>query len=99
MPRWTRDICIVLISILASLAVSYSHSGPRGLQGNRGLIGPIGPKGQTGDSPQDLGICFYDSVQMGNGQIWISDIQLTTPQKFGNGWSCAQGSFVSVKPN
>ncbi len=87
--KWIRDICVIGIAAIAATAISLSHAGPAGPQGKQGI---------QGDSSTDLGVCLATSNQISNGIVWITDVQITTPEKSGNGWSCPQGTFVSVRP-
>jgi hypothetical protein len=87
-------ICATLACILAgaALAVSLTHSGPRGLQG------PAGPQGTTGRNAQiaHLGLCWQFTNDTTTGDV--SGVYLGAPTLSDGVPSCPSGQFISIVP-
>ena len=85
----------------AALAVSLTHTGPRGPQGAAGARGPQGRAGDPGKSAQSarLGICWSEASQYNNGVSWIDAISIDQPVLSNGVYTCPQGdTFVSIVP-
>lgn len=91
----------ILAAVLASssLAMSITHSGPRGLQGPSGSQGPrgyAGATGKTGSSAQEniLGICSVWNSTVGYEEdIYQASMVNGIPTCYGS------GNFVPVEPS
>jgi hypothetical protein len=88
----------------ASLTVSLTHAGPRGVQGARGVAGPRGPQGDAAPAPKDstpaaLGVCVSSSYNSGP-YVNINYVDtVTSPVISASGVaSCSVGTYVPVTP-
>ena len=95
-------VCAVLACMLsgAALAVSVTHSGPRGAQGPPGRQGDAGTAAQTGR----FGVCwsapeFTQTWTDGSSSTWVSGVSIDQPILSGGVYTCPQGdTFVSIVP-
>jgi hypothetical protein len=107
LPRWVRDVVVVLIAIAAGFGSSYLHPGPRGRVGPDGPRGPQGIQGVAGPagnsaSAQHLGIC-YDTSNWTNTSAGVppllTSVMVTSPSRSKDGTvSCDAGTFIPVTP-
>jgi hypothetical protein len=104
LPRWVRDVAVVLIAIAAGFSSSYLHPGPRGLRGPQGPQGIQGYAGLPGNdaSAQHLGVCVSSYTFNSGYTNWpalLSDLTITSPSRGNDGTvSCGAGNFVPVAP-
>jgi hypothetical protein len=107
LPRWLRDVAVVLIAIAAGFGSSYLHPGPRGHTGPSGPRGPQGVQGVAGPvgssaSAQHLGIC-YDTSNWTSTAVdvppLLTNVMVSSPSKSKDGTvSCDTGTFIPVTP-
>lgn len=88
-------VCATVACILAgaALAVSLTHTGPRG------VMGPVGPQGSTGHNATvaHLGVCWNMETYLNNGGTNFLGA-MTAPVLTDGVPSCPTGQFVSVVP-
>ena len=95
-------VCAVAACLLsgAALAVSLTHSGPRGAQGPAGRQGDAGQAAQTGR----FGVCwsapeFTQTWADGSASAWVSAVSIDAPVLSGGVYTCPQGdTFTSIVP-
>ena len=104
-PRVASIVACVLAGM--ALAVSLTHSGPRGYDGPPGPQGPAGPRGATGSAgtsatQQRLGICWTATASSPLLTAGYEAVQYVSVDQaiYSNGvYTCPQGeTFVSIVP-
>lgn len=86
----------------AALAVSLTHTGPRG---RAGFTGPQGPPGKEASAAKArYGVCwtsasFTQTFSDGTTATWISSVDVSSPQLVAGVYQCPSGEqFVSIVP-